>query len=268
VNDVLVALGIESWKPLVEALLMPPVPFLLMILVGARLIFRRRLVSWSLVLLGTLGTWFMCTTVVAHALTSVLLLPPRALSASEVGELKKAQKTAIVVLGGGRRLISPEYGVSNLKPMSIERLRYGLWLSRETGLPAMYSGGVGWGAEPGPSEAEIAVRIAEREFGRPLRWTEGQSRDTNENAVRTLQLLKDEHIERILVVTHAFHMRRSMAAFARASQRLDIKMEFQAAPMGGSGTFRASAADWLPTADGFEGTRLALHEWVGRLMGA
>ena len=26
--------------------------------------------------------------------------------------------------------------------------------------------------------------------------------------------------------------------------------------------------DWLPTSDGFEANRLALHEWIGRLAGA
>lgn len=267
-NDLFVMIGIESWKPVLEDLLMPPVPFVLMVLLGARLMYRRRLLAWTLTLGGTLGIWLMCTNVAAHALTQLLLMPPRALSQNEVGDLKKAQKTAIFVLGGGRRLVSPEYALSNLNDISLERLRYGIWLSRETGLPLGYSGGMSWGADEGPSEAEIAARIADREFGRPLRWTESQSRDTNENAMRTVQLLKDQNIERLIVVTHHYHMRRAMAAFSRALQRNDAKLEILAAPMGLPGAYRMRVGDWLPSWRGFTGVRIALHEWIGRLAGA
>lgn len=268
VNDLFVMIGIESWKPALEALLLPPVPFVLMVLVGARVMYRRRLAAWTLVLFGALGCWFMCTSVLSHALTQVLLMPPRALSMNEVGDLKKAQKTAIVVLGGGRRLLSPEYGLSNLNEISLERLRYGIWLSRETGLPLAFSGGVGWGGDEGPPEADIAARIADKEFGRPLRWTESQSRDTNENAMRTVQLMKEQNIERLIIVTHDYHMRRAMAAFARAVQRNGSQLELQAAPMGLPAAFRMHVADWFPSPGGFRGVRFALHEWIGRLAGA
>lgn len=267
-NDLFVMIGIESWKPLLEDLLMPPVPFVLMVLLGARLMYRRRLLAWTLTLGGTLGIWLMCTTVAAHALTQLLLMPPRALSQNEVGDLKKAQKTAIFVLGGGRRLVSPEYGLSNLNDISLERLRYGIWLSRETGLPLGFSGGIGWASEEGPSEAEIAARIADREFGRPLRWTETQSRDTNENAMRTVQLIKDQNIEHLILVTHHYHMRRAVAAFNRAAQRNGVKLEITAAPMGLPGAYHMRFSHWLPTPGGFTGVRFALHEWIGRLAGA
>lgn len=267
-NDLFVMLGIEAWKPTLGALVMPPVPFLLMILLGARLMFRRRLLAWGLLLSGCAGVWLMCTVAVGSALTNVLLLPPRALSPSEIGELKRAPKTAIVVLGGGRSLLAPEYGVSNLKPMSVERLRYGLWLARETALPVAFSGGVGHGARPGPSEAEIAARIAEREFGRPLRWTETESRDTTENAFRSVTLLHREGIERIVLVTHGFHMRRAVAAFERAQRSSGTPMKLLAAPMGLDAAGPIVAGDWLPSSDGFERTRNALHEWLGRLAGA
>ena len=66
-----------------------------------------------------------------------MLRPPAALSQERIGAWKAAVKArepvAIVVLGGGSRPLSPEYGVSNLEERSMERLRYGLWLGRETG---------------------------------------------------------------------------------------------------------------------------------------
>jgi uncharacterized SAM-binding protein YcdF (DUF218 family) len=268
VNEVFVMLGIESWKPHLTALLLPPVPFVLMMLLGGRLMYKRRLYGWSLLLLAALGTWLMTTAAAGQALTNMLVMPPRVLSPSEIGDLKKAQKTAIVVLGGGRKQLSPEYGISNLNARSVERLRYGIWLSRETGLPLAFSGGVGHGADPGPSEAEIAARIAEREFGRPLKWTETQSRDTNENAMRTLPMLKEQGIERVVLVTHGNHMRRAAAAFERASERLSVPMQITPAPMGGEGAHRLDLGDWLPSRSGYEAVCIALHEWLGRIAGA
>ncbi|MFY9514018.1 MAG: YdcF family protein [Rubrivivax sp.] len=267
-NDILITLGIESWKPTLSALLMPPLPFLLLILIGGRLMYRNRLLAWTLLLVGTLSIWAMCTSAVSGALSNMLLMPPRALSHSEIGDLKKANKTGILVLGAGRKLLSPEYGLSNLSPLGMERLRYGVWLAKETGLPLGFSGGISHGAPEGPSEAEIAARIAEREFGRPLKWTETLSRDTNENAARSLTLLRDAGIERIVLVTHDFHMRRSIAAFERAKQRAGITMEIMPAPMGLDAPGRLRFVDWLPSRSGFAETQFVLHEWIGRLAGA
>lgn len=267
-NDLFITLGIETWKPVLGAVLMPPVPFILMILIGGRLMYRTRLLAWTLLLTGALGTWAMCTTAVSSALGNMLLMPPRALSPSDIGDLKKSPKTAILVLGGGRRLLAPEYGLSSLSPLGMERLRFGLWLARETGLPVGFSGGVGLGAPEGPSEAEIAARIADREFGRPLKWTETLSRDTNENAARSLTMLRDAGIDHIVLVTHGFHMRRAVAAFERAKQRSGIAMELTAAPMGLDAPGRLRLSDWFPSRAGFSETTIVLHEWIGRLAGA
>jgi uncharacterized SAM-binding protein YcdF (DUF218 family) len=268
VNDLIVMLGIESWKPVIGALLLPPVPFVLMVLVGGRLMYRRRLIAWTLLFTGALGIWLMCTVAAGVALTNLLLMPPRSLSPSEVDDLKKAQKTAIVVLGGGGKPLSPEYGVADLNNFGIERLRYGVWLSRKTSLPLAFSGGIGHGGRSGPSEAEIAARIAELEFGHPLRWTETQSRDTNENAMRTLPLLKQQGIEHIVLVTHGSDMRRALAAFQRACERMSIPMKVTPAPMGMQGSYRMRARDWLPSRIGFNMVNIALHEWLGRIGGA
>lgn len=267
-NDLFVWLGIDSWRGVLTALVLPPAPFLLLILVGARLMFRRRALAWLLILPSVLAIWFACTSVAATGLRHWLLPPVRALSPSEIAELKRAPKTAIVVLGAGRTLLAVEYGVSDLLPMSLDRLRFALWLGRETGLPVMYSGGVGHGADPGTSEAEIAARIAERDFGRPLKWQEAESRDTRENALRSVALLQGQGIERIVVVTHAYHMPRARDNFERAVAKSGVKIGIVAAPMGVSPTDRPGVSDFVPTRNGFVETRLVLHEWLGRLIGA
>lgn len=267
-NDLFLHFGIESWKPAIAVLLLPPVPFIVLVLLGARVLARRWALGWLLVLLGTLGLWLGSTWAVGNALTHWLVTPPRVLTQGDIEEIRRAPKTAIVVLGGGRRLLAPEYGVSQLNPRSIERLRYAVWLARETQLPLAFSGGVGHGAPAGPTEAEIAARVAEREFRLPLRWTEAESRDTRENAIRSVALLHAQGIEQIVLVTHDYHMRRAARNFSRAIERAGVRMDLVAAPMGLPASGRLDAMDWMPTSVGFERVRLSLHEWIGLLAGA
>ena len=267
-NELLLTLGLEGWKPLLTTLLMPPVPFLLLTLAGARLMFHRRLLAWIMLLLGTLGIWLSCTSAIGQLLNQGLLQPPRALNRGDIAELRRAPRTAVVVLGAGRWALAPEYGVSTLKAGSVERLRFGIWLSRETDLPLAYSGGIGHGAPDGNTEAEIAARITQREFGHKLRWQEGRSRDTRENALFTVAMLQAEGIEHIVLVTHDYHMKRGLRNFARAVSADSVPMRLTAAPLGvrAGGPMLASA--WQPTVEGFEQTRAVLHEWVGLLAGA
>ena len=267
-NDLLLTLGLEGLKPLLTTLVMPPLPFLLLTLAGARLMFRRRLLAWVMVLLGTLGIWLSSTTAVGHLLNQALLQPPRALNKGDIAELKRAPRTAVVVLGSGRWALAPEYGVSTLKARSVERLRYGIWLSRETDLPLAFSGGIGHGAPDGNTEAEIASRITEREFGHKLRWQEGRSRDTRENALFTVAQLQSQGIEHIVLVSHAYHMKRALRNFTQATPAAGAALRLTAAPVGVRAGGPLIASDWLPTAEGFEHTRTVLHEWLGLLAGA
>ncbi|MDP3222154.1 MAG: YdcF family protein, partial [Rubrivivax sp.] len=85
-------------------------------------------------------------------------------------------------------------------------------------------------------------------------------------ALRSVALLEPQGIEQIVLVTHGYHMPRALRNFQRAAEGRKITMV--AAPMGMSPTGRLRASDWLPTAAGFADTRLVLHEWIGRLMGA
>lgn len=266
-NEIFLALKIEAWKPALSAVLLSPLPLLVLILVGARMMFRHRITAWLLILFGVVSIWLTATQGFAQGLKLWLVRPPPVLTEGDIVGLKRAPRTAIVVLGAGAKRLSPEYGVSNLTPASIERLRYGLWLSRETNLPVAFSGGVGHGADPGmQSEADIAARIAEREFGRPLKWTEPESRDTRENAVKTVALLQGQGIEQIVLVTQDYHMRRALRNFTSAAEGRNIRIV--PAPMGAPSGGPARVFDWLPSRSGYESSWLVLHEWVGLLAGA
>jgi uncharacterized SAM-binding protein YcdF (DUF218 family) len=268
-NDLLVRLGIEPWKPYLSMLVMPPVPLLLLIALGVLVFGRSRRWGAALVLAGTLGAWALATPALGELLLHRLTQPPPALDAARVAGLRGAPHTAIVVLGAGRRLRSLDYGAPDLSLRTLERLRYGLWLARQTGLPVAYSGGVGHGSPAGESEAEIAMRVAERDFGQRLRWTESRSRDTHENAALTVPMLKSAGVQHVVLVTHDYHQARAVAAFRRAARRERDDMTITAAPMGVLRTDDAhELSDFLPSAEGLQATVIALHEWLGRLAGA
>jgi uncharacterized SAM-binding protein YcdF (DUF218 family) len=268
-NSLFALLGIDAWKPVVTALLLPPVPMLVLIFVGTCYIPQRRLLGWLLVLLAMIGLWLSCCTGVGNLMITELLRPPQALSREELSALKaevKAKRAVtVVVVGGGRADYAPEYGVSSLTQHSLERLRYGLWLGKKTGAPVGFSGGRGWSQAVGPPESEVADRIAEREFGRPLDWTEEESSDTRQIARLTVVLLKRMHIKRAILVTHDWHMPRALWLFTEAA---GDSIMFQPAPLAlSTQSLSSDVLDWLPTGDGYTKVRHVLRELLARLAG-
>ena len=261
-------LGLESWKPILTALLLPPVPLLVLVLIGARLILPRRGLGWLLVVTSVVLLWLSACSAVAHLLAG-RMVPPPPFGSARIEQLKAQvqarQPVAIVVLGGGVQPLAPEYGVSNLSYQSAERLRYGLWLARQTGAPVAFSGGTGWGQTGINPEAQVAARIAAQEYGRPLKWVEDNSRDTRENAARTVAMLRPAGITRIVLVTHGSHMARAQRAFEEAAAGT---IRIDAAPMALAPRSERAALAWLPSSAGFSDVRELLRELVGRAVGA
>lgn len=263
------SLGLDTLKPLLVALLLPPVPLLLLTLLGALLLRRRPLAGWTLVLASVSLQWTLWTSAGADAVAEALLdlpLPIRQPLALKQQPPARGQQV-IVVLGGGRTA-GAEYHEVSLNPLSMERLRYGVWLSRETGFPLAFSGGVGPGFI-GPSEGSIALRIARDEFRHPLRWMEDRSRDTHENALRTIEMLRDQGVGRLIVVTHDLHLPRAIRHFERARDAAGLPMEVVPAPVGITerGPERLFG-DYLPSPQGIARSRYALREWLGLKAGA
>jgi uncharacterized SAM-binding protein YcdF (DUF218 family) len=72
-------------------------------------------------------------------------ISPMASSSNDMSKVNFASPEVIVILGGGRRkgaLENPsEYQQQDLSPNSMERLRYGARLSKQTKLPILVTGG-------------------------------------------------------------------------------------------------------------------------------
>lgn len=165
---------------------------------------------------------------------------------------------AIVVLGGGRYLDAPEYGGDTAGPSTLERLRYGAKLHRETGLPLLVSGGK-QGDFGTRTEAEIMQEILATEYQLSAKWVENQSQDTRSNAEFSAQLLRKANITRIFLVTHEMHM-------ARAQQEFE-QQGLQVVPMT-TGFSRPDATSihlWIPSFYGLSLCRYWLQEKLAPL---
>ncbi len=267
-NNLFALWGLAAWKPLLTALVLPPFPFLLTMLLGARWLRTRRGSGWFLILLSVAGLWLTATEGVARWAQPLLLTKAPVITQDRIAELKQEAKNtrmAIAVLGSGAEKFAPEYNESNLTGASLERLRYGLWLSRQTGIPVAFTGGSSWAAAEGPSEAEVAARVAAIDFKQPLKWTEIQSRDTAENAAMTIPLMQSAQVRHVLLVTHGWHMPRAMTSFQKYA---GSTLSLEAAPMGLARIDEVGPLDWMPSNHGFKRNRQVVHEWLGSLAGA
>jgi len=172
------------------------------------LIFRHKLI-WqkSILVITIVFIWITGTPWVPTAAVRLLewrYLPPENLPNVEV----------IVVLGGGTQ--------PNLYPRQIpelnsagDRLLYTAWLYHQGKADhILLSGGrIDW-LNPGETGAEDMVKILEI-MGVPdeALWIEKDSLNTYDNAVNCRKILEDKGIHRVILVTSALHMPRSVALF-------------------------------------------------------
>ncbi len=171
---------------------------------------------------------------------------------------------AIVILGGGRRkgaLETPtEYQQQDLSPNSMERLRYGARLAKQTKLPILVTGGApDKVSKQDLSEAFVMKLVLEQELGLSPQWLEYQSNTTQENAIRSAEILKKDAIQSIYLVTHFWHMPRAKAVFEKQGLRV------VEAPMGFYQKTAFTPLDFYPSSEGFQRTRWVWHEILGNL---
>lgn len=163
---------------------------------------------------------------------------------------------AIVILGADRHRDAPEYGGEDTAgPSTLERLRYGAFLQRKTGLPVLVSGGAPFG-ERFPIAELMRVALA-RDFQVPVRWVEGRSRDTIENARYSFEVLQAAGVTRIYLVTHAWHLRRAVPLFERAGFKVTP------APTAFTSVSTTALLGYFPSAGALAFSSRALHERIG-----
>ncbi len=235
-----------------KALLLPPANLLVLAGVG-RLLYRRRPVLGRRVIGFAIALLYALSTPV---IGNLLL---KSLESSPAISLNKDLKDvgAIVILSAGLQIEAPEYGGDTVGSLTLERLRHGARIHRATGIPVLVTGGkIPESNIPLAQAMEEAMR---EDFNVPVRWVEVKSKNTYENAVATTAILGHQGIKRIALVTHAWHMPRSLSVFK------SLGLEVVAAPTVFTRRRSFRPSDLIPTANSLQRSAFATHEWIGRL---
>ena len=240
-------------KKILAALILPPAGPILLALCGLWLSRSCRSRRWqhagaALATLSLLGLLLLSLPVVGNALMAPLENQP----AITPAQLQRAE--AIVILGAGSYYAAPEYGGDTVSHYTLERLRYGARLARESRLPLLVTGGAPFG---GRAEAESMREALENDFGVKVRWVEASSRDTAENASLSAAMLKAAGVTRVALVSHGWHLPRAIPLFATQG------LEVTAAPTAFSTGSPSLIENLLP--GGMNRSRHALKEYLGQL---
>jgi uncharacterized SAM-binding protein YcdF (DUF218 family) len=231
-------------KSLLILLLVPPGN--LVLLAAGGLVWHRRRAGRLLAALSVAGLLALSLPVVADSLLAALDVEPPAAA---------RPPAAIVVLGAEVETDARPSQPTEPGPLSLERERTAAELARRTGLPVLVSGGVvRWHADP---VAVAMARSLRSDFGIDPRWVEAKSSDTWENARDSAAILAPLGIGSVFLVTHGWHMRRALVAFAAAG------LSATPAPVRRDRWPRLELDDFLPHATAWGRSYYAIHEWLG-----
>lgn len=239
-----------SWfiTNLVSAFLLPPLNLLIVAIIGLALWRKRPLAARILITTSITLLWLLSTPYCADGLLHLLESDPPS------AQIKTQPADAIVVLGGGSNF-APEYDVDTLSEASLQRVRYAAKLYRETGKPILVTGGTSLGNAL--SEGQQMKQVLEQEFNVPVQWVEGESGNTLENAQLSYPILKAAGITRIYLVTHAWHMPRSLTAFQNAG------FQIIPAPTAYTTRYQTDLLAFIPNAGALGNSSLFMHEVIG-----
>ena len=233
----------------IAAWLIPPGCLLLLAGWGLLRMRKRPRAGKALAALALAALWALSTPWVSRTLL-------QALEPEAVDPLRAAPAQAIVVLGGGKYYAAPEYGgADTVSEPTLVRLRYAALLHQLTGKPILVSGGAPEGRPI--TEAQTMKSVLENEFKTPVTWVEETSNNTLENARASRAILAPLGINRIYVVTHAWHMPRSQWIFAKAG------FDVVPAPTKFATRFGLTPRDFMPQADALLDSSYFFHEIIG-----
>ncbi len=253
-------------KSILTLLFLPPglgVTLVTLFGLGVLLLTKRsksRTIARCLFLICLVLSYLLTTRLVGYQLANFVEGDElRALTIESLRDLKQKNggPGAIVVLGGGLKYDGRESpNRLNLNQRTATRVHYGAYVAKNMGLPVLVSGGISVGFSA--SEASVMARYLREDYDVPVRWLEENSMTTAENALYSAAVLQPEGIKKIVLVTHAYHMRRSALLFE--AQGFEVVM----APcgfMGGDGVDTQFA--WLPSVGGIEAVYVSSHEVIG-----
>jgi len=228
---------------LATALLIPPDNLILAGVVGFGL--HRRRGARLLLGVALMGLALLSLPITSGALIASLTTHP--LTADPPG--------AIVILGAevSGRTDRPAEVAPGL--LTLQRLRAGAALQRQTQLPILVTGGI---VHLGlPPVATVMAQSLVQDFGVKVRWVETRSDDTWENAKFSAAILRAANIHAVYLVSQEWHLRRAMIAFRH------FGIDPTQAPVQRGGRPTWSIDGIIPSLNALLMSYYALHEWIG-----
>jgi uncharacterized SAM-binding protein YcdF (DUF218 family) len=238
---------------IVHTLALPPLSLFLLVAFGWILHRYRPRLGRAVMVLAIVALYLLCAEIGAN-----LLVRPLENLTTPLASSIDTRAQAIVVLAAGRLEHADEYGGKDIPDyIALARLRYAAKLQHETGLPILVSGGNVLSGCDGRSKADAMADALREDFVTPVRWIEGSSENTYENAQYSAKILLPYGIRRILLVTDAMHIPRASMVFSKAG------FDVVAAPTMFFGAGSIGPIDFLPSAEGLRLSYYAIYEWMG-----
>ncbi len=133
-------------------------------------------------------------------------------------------------------------------------------MAKQTNLPILVTGGAPDKTDTKDlAEAQVMRMVLEQEYLILPKWIEDQSNTTQENALRSAEILKKDAIQSVYLVTHFWHMPRAKAVFEKQG------LKVVEAPMSFYQKTAFTPLDFYPSSEGFQRTRWIWHEILGNL---
>jgi uncharacterized SAM-binding protein YcdF (DUF218 family) len=166
---------------------------------------------------------------------------------------------AIVVLASGAYGPRPWNPDGTIGFGTYVRCQHAAWLYHNVkAVPIIASGGR-FESEESPSVYAEVMRDTLIEKGVPADqiWLEPESHDTYANTLNSARILRQHGIQKVALVTEAYHMPRSAACMRRHG------ITVVAAPTGFKTMTSYSWKDFVPRTQALQHTDTVVHEWVG-----
>ena len=241
---------VHFFRSTVPSSLVPPAGLIWWLLAGLVIMRRRRGLGVAITVTGFALLYALSMPLIGGMLIS-------SLEAAQPAAPDTGQPGAIIILGAdGERtpdpLVKAEPG-----PLSLQRLAGAALIVRDKKLPVLITGGkVGTGQ---PAVADLMADLFTDAFGLPVEWRETEADNTCENARFSAAILRKAGISSALVVTHAWHMPRTILSFQRAG------FAIVPAPLHADTHEVRGVSDFLPHTSAWSRSFYALHEWIGLL---
>ncbi|MBN1537908.1 MAG: YdcF family protein [Anaerolineales bacterium] len=178
----------------------------------------------------------------------------------------------IVVLGGGT--YSPLYPRQMVEMSGAgDRVTYAYWLFKQGKADHLLltGGSIDWLSSDENPATDMANLLKMLGVPEDAIWLEPESRNTYEDAAYSAKILKEKGISRIILVTSAFHMPRSVKLFEKQGlQVIPAPVDFVVTQKGWENITTKNIASQLnyllPGAENLSNTTKALKEYLGILV--